>query len=193
MDNYFIDCGSHNSCSSRIFRKIFDPRCEYHIYSFEIEPSFLKYYDNLKNHTLINKAVWIENGFKTFHLDTEQRKAGGSLIKKTNKNRHKESIEVETIDFPQWLLDTFNKDDIITLKIDIEGAEYSVIPRMIELECFKKLNISKLHLEWHWYKVGMTEEEHNKVANMIKHINQYSWPGIEQAQKILGKNYLQNL
>ena len=184
---YFLDFGGHNSCSSRIFRKLYDPKSEYHIYSFEIEPSFLKYYSNLRNHTLINKAVWIEDGVMDFHLDTEIRKAGGSLIKKVGKHRHKESIQVETIDICKWIKETFSKDDTIWLKVDVEGVEYKLIPKMIEEGIFDY--IDKLFLEWHWYKIGMTLDEHNIIAAMIP-MSINAWYGIEQAVNILGKDYL---
>ena len=187
VPRYFIDCGGHNSCSARIFRKLYDPKCKTHIYSFEIEPTFWPYYKSIPNHTLIKKAVWIENGEMEFYKDSEKRKAGGSLIKKTGEHRHKtKPIMVETIDISVWLIENFSRVDSIDLKMDIEGAEYQVIPRMIETGAFAV--ISRFMIEWHWYKIGMPEEEHKEVFTSVP-ASQLKWPGVENAEKILGKKY----
>ena len=188
---YFIDCGGHNSCSARIFRKIYDPGCKVHIYSFEVEPTFFKYYDNLKNHTLIKKAVWIEDGEMEFYRDSEQRKAGGSMIKKTAPKRHNSKpIIVETIDIARWMIENFSSAYTIDLKMDIEGAEYQVIPRMIDAGAFSMIN--RFMPEWHWYKIGMSEEEHLEVFHSVP-MSKLKWPGVENADRILGKNYLKRI
>jgi len=189
MDKIFIDGGGHNSCSARIFRKKYDKDCEYHIFSFEPEESFHKYYINIPNHTLIKKAIWTEDGTLEFWPDTEIRKAGGSLIKKVGNHRHpKKPITVETIDFTKWILENFSRTDIIDVKMDIEGAEYKVIPDMVRRGSFKIIN--KFFIEWHYYKIDMPEEKHKEIFRMVPVIKRNTWPGVENAEKILGKNYL---
>ena len=184
----FIDCGGHNSCSARIFNKLYNQKGKFHIYTFEIEPSFFKYYKNIPNHTLIKKAVWTDDGDMYFYRDSEARKAGGGLIKKENPKRHNtEPIIVETIDLSRWISENFSREDIIDVKMDIEGAEYHVIPDMVDRGTFNI--IRKFYIEWHWYKVGINEDHHKRVEAMIP-CTKRNWPGIEQAEKILGKNYL---
>ena len=42
-----------------------------------------------------------------------------------------EDIEVESIDLSKWIIDT-NRNDLIVLKMDVEGAEYKILPKMFE-------------------------------------------------------------
>lgn len=55
-----------------------------------------------------------------------------------------------------------------TMKIDIEGAEYTLIPYLIEqrLMCF----FNQVLVEWHFDKFGITLEEHLKVENDLKQV-----------------------
>ena len=188
---YFLDLGGNDSCSARIWRKLYDPKCEYQIYSFEPEPEFEHNYDDIPNCVHLPVGVWIEDGLMHFYTDKrDKRRAGGTLsIQKvlSNKKRYNQ-ITIHTIDFSQWLHLSFSNDDEIVVKMDIEGAEYKVIPKMKKDGSLKM--IDKLFIEWHWYKMkGMTEEDHLKVVEMVSHIPQDKWPGVEHAEQILGKNY----
>jgi len=124
----------------------------------------------------------------SFWPDKEARKAGGSLIKKTNEKRHpKKPVIVKTIDITRWMVENFSRTDIVDVKMDIEGAEYDVIPDMVRRGAFRV--IRKFYIEWHWYKIGMEEEEHKEIMAMIPAAKR-SWPGVENATAILGKGYL---
>ena len=190
---YFIDCGANNSCSARIFRKLYDTDCEYHIFSFEIEPKFSKFFFlDIPNLTFIQKAVWIEDGTTKFYRDKKKMNAGGSILfEKTSKNLNKKKpIIVETIDFSKWIKEKFKKADYIVLKMDIEGAEYKVIARMLAEGTFEYIN--KLLIEWHWKKIGMTEEAHQQIAIQIP-VPVEKWTGLENANEILGSDYIKKL
>lgn len=187
---YFIDCGANDSCSARIFRKLYDPNVEYHIYSFEIEPAFVNNFNNIPKLTFINKAVWIKDVYIDFYRDVyDKRRAGGSLLKeKTSGKLDKDCpISVQAIDFSTWIKRTFSIYDYIILKMDIEGAEYKVISKMIYDGSFDYIN--KLLIEWHWKKISMTKEQHEELINKI-FIPMEKWSGVENAKKILGPNYL---
>lgn len=45
---------------------------------------------------------------------------------------HDEPLRVNGIDFGKWIKENFSKDDYIICKMDIEGAEYDVVPHMID-------------------------------------------------------------
>ena len=190
MKKIFIDAGANNSCSARIFRKTQDPNIEYTIYSFEIEPEFVNNFVDIPKLIFINKAVWIKDGYINFYRDIyDHRKAGGSLLKeKTSGKLNKdEPIRVESIDFSKWVKHTFSKSDYIILKMDIEGAEYKVISKMMTEGSFDYIN--ELLIEWHWYKIGMDEKQHKKFIEKIS-IPMKKWAGIENAKRILGSDYL---
>jgi len=58
-----------------------------------------------------------------------------------------EDVRVESIDISQWILDSFSKDDHIVMKMDIEGSEYEVLPKMINDGSITYIN--HLWIEWH--------------------------------------------
>lgn len=79
-------------------------------------------YIDLKQTTLsiLIGASWFED----VHLTQEEEKdAGGDLM----------HLRTNAVDFAAWMSVSFTKEDKIILKLDCEGAEHSVIPKMIEL------------------------------------------------------------
>lgn len=186
----FLDAGAHDSCSARLFRHEQDPNNEFLIYSFEIEPDFVDNFWDIPNLVFINKAVWIEDCKISFYRDIfDSRKAGGSLLKEkiSGKIDREHPIMVEALDFSKWVRENLSKDDHIILKMDIEGAEYKVLNKMIREGTFNY--IDKLLIEWHWYKVGVSRKQHNKLVSKIN-IPIEEWAGVERAVKILGNNYV---
>lgn len=174
MRKIFIDAGAHEGCSVRKFRREIDKKLEYYVYSFEIDPYFLNRFKDMKNHTFINKAVWVRDGKKEFYVSRERLKAGGTLMPKKKSGRldKKNPITVKTIDFSQWVARTLSKDDYIILKMDIEGAEYQVLSKMIKDGVFSYIN--ELLIEWHYAKIKLPISEHNKLVEQI-HIPIKKW------------------
>ena len=39
---------------------------------------------------------------------------------------------IPVIDLAQWIVDTFTKDDYIIFKLDVEGAEYEILRKMLD-------------------------------------------------------------
>jgi FkbM family methyltransferase len=98
--------------------------------------------------TYSTKAIWTENGKMNFYLSTRSNK-GSSLCKNKVSGRmdHDNPITVETLDFSKWIEQNFSKDDYIVIKMDIEGAEYEVIPKMIEDKTIDYVN--EMMVEFH--------------------------------------------
>lgn len=194
MRKIFLDLGGHDGCSVRKFRNTVDTDGEYLIYSFEVDSSFFKYFKNFKNHTFINKAAWIKDGKEKFYKGRDMHRSGGTLFsKKKSANIDLENpITVDTIDFSKWVLDNFSKDDYIILKMDIEGAEYKVIPKMMEDGSFDF--IDKLWIEWHAPKIRLSMDKHedlvSKITIPIKKWNALDWCKIGQkGKKMSSKRY----
>jgi FkbM family methyltransferase len=166
---YFIDCGANNGSSVRHFRKVYDRNEQYFIYSFESHPKLAKDFSHFKNHTLISKAVWIEDGHIDFYLGSNDH--AGSLIaeKKTGKLDLQNPLRVPSIDFSSWIRETFSTSDELLLKLDIEGAEYQVLAKMLHDGTMDR--VSKLFIEWHWDKIGMPKTEHERLVEAIRRKN----------------------
>lgn len=189
---YFIDVGSNNSCSARVFRKLYDTEAEYYIYSFEANPKFCNCYKDIPKHTFINKAVWVKDGELSFYLSEDVFNAGSSIFKnkRTGNLDKTPPIKVKAIDFSKWVLDNLSETDYIILKMDIEGAEYPLLNKMLDDGSFKY--IDELWIEWHWQKINLPEVEHNTLLNKID-IPIKKWYGIEKAKKLFGGKFFKRI
>ena len=157
MKKYFINCGGHDGCSARWFRDKIDKDSEYFIYTFEPDPRFKGCYGDLKKHKFYRKAVWIKDGRINFYLSIVPLANGSSLVKeKRTGNLDKENpIRVRCIDFSMWIKKTFEKEDYIFLKLDIEGAEYEVLEKMMKDGTLSY--IDKLIISFHYNKIGIKD------------------------------------
>lgn len=81
--------------------------------------------------------------------------------------RWHEDVEVETVDLSQWIKDNFSKEDYIIMKMDIEGAEYTVLPKLIEDGTASYINGA--YIEWHDWVIG---EYTDKTAELKSQLNQ---------------------
>ena len=57
------------------------------------------------------------------------------------------------------------RGDIIFGKMDIEGAEYHVLPKMIKDGTIKYIN--EIYIEWHYKKVNVDEKVHQKLVKQL--------------------------
>ena len=189
---YFIDAGANNSCSARLFRFKYDKNNDYYIYSFEVDPRFFKCFNDIPKLTFINKAVWTKAGEELFYLSYDPSMSGGTLFKKIQSGKldKEHPIKITTFDFSQWVLDTFNKEDEIILKMDIEGSEYPVLEKMFIDGSFDYIN--ELWIEWHWSKVKFEEQRHIDLVNKIK-IPIVKWAGLEEARKVFGDAFFKGV
>ena len=168
-----LDLGANDGCSIIKFKKIIEYKKikDYRIYSFEPHPFFNKYLSKLeendKNVVFIQKLIGINNNVQRLYLSQESD--GGSSIyydKMTNYIDKRFYILCETIDIVEFF-DTLPVHDELWLKMDIEGAEYEIIPYLKENNCLN--SIDKLFIEWHYDKIdSITIDKHTNVYNMVK-------------------------
>jgi FkbM family methyltransferase len=180
MKKIFIDCGANDGCSIDLFRGYYPNADEYEIHSFEPAPIFRKKLEK-KNVFFHEKAVSTSDDNHIFFFDprtgvdktktTTHVHFGSSLIAekmngiKENFNKaikdgrltperrwEENQINVKGIDFSKWVMDTFNKNDYIVLKMDIEGAEYPVLEKMIEDKSISYIDV--IYIEFHGHKIN---------------------------------------
>jgi FkbM family methyltransferase len=136
---YIIDCGANMGLSVLYFAQTY-PGAQ--IVAFEPEPPIyelllrnIQRYE-LKNITVFKKALWNERTTLEFFTDTGM---GGSV---ENKFSGQVPVKVET-----ELLSSFITKPVDFLKIDIEGAELTVLK-----ECSSKLHlVRRIFVEYHSY------------------------------------------
>ena len=174
-----IDCGSN---LGRVLEDFVNKRHGYIFYAFEPQPELSETLDALINKykntsiTLLKKAVWIKNETLKFYLATKWGsgyKDGSTLISNHTNNSsavdYNHPIEVEAIDFNEWFLNTVmpEADDYIVIKMDIEGAEYDVLEKMLANDSFKY--VSELMVEFHnKMNESISNERHLKLLNSLK-------------------------
>lgn len=147
---FIINCGGHKAKYLKDLRRQFDPNNEFFIHTFEPYPAYAEGYKGIKRHELHQRAVWIYDGLIKFYVQDSEKSQGHSLCeKKTNINPER-FIEVECIDFGAWIKRTFNKDDYIIVRMDIEGAEFVVLDNIIKDGSIEYVN--KLLVEFHHRK-----------------------------------------
>lgn len=139
---FIIDCGA-NLGMSIIYFKMLYPHA--HIIGFEADPHIFGFlqkniqsfqYENVE---IYNKAVWNKNDETLSFL--EEGGAGGR-IEQEGITATGNYIHVQTSRLKNYL-----SKKVDFLKIDIEGAEYSVIA-----DCAEELkNVETLFIEWHGF------------------------------------------
>jgi FkbM family methyltransferase len=140
---FILDCGSNIGMSILFFKKLFG---EARIVGFEPDPATYRMLlanieqNGLRDVVVHNCALSDNEGTIQFYRDTAEE---GSLTMSVDKDR----CGGEPIVVPARRLSTFITDPVDLLKMDIEGAEYTVLP---ELAASGKLSrVKKIHLEYH--------------------------------------------
>ncbi|MEM9400230.1 MAG: FkbM family methyltransferase [Verrucomicrobiota bacterium] len=173
----FIDCGANTFKVTREYMKKL-PLFEF--YAFEAQPELkdevhkvLKEMPGRKL-TFLNQAVWTKNETVHFFLATKwgpNFKGGSTLMNHHEKNSsqvdYENPIPVEAIDFSAWLMQNFSKEDFITIKMDIEGAEYAVLEKMLEDKSMDL--VDEFLIEFHQkMNSDITLERHERLIEQIR-------------------------
>lgn len=166
----FIDCGGHDGCSAIKFL-LENPN--YDVISFEANPELWSYYERIPTE-LHKKAVYDYDGEVEFVIDPIDAD-GSSLIKEKNIDFHKKiknedcpKIITECIDLSRFIKDISNEYEEIILKLDVEGAEYAILNKMLKDGTL--VHVNKLFAEFHWKKIGMSEDDHDDLIEKVSAI-----------------------
>lgn len=149
--NIFIDCGFYNGTiiSTYLRKGIIDDT--WTIYAFEPNP-VLEIKEYLKNIPLdikvSKKAVWIDGSMLTFHVSNAHN---GSHLEGTTSSYSIQEFKVRGFDFSKFVAD-LPKDANIICSMDIEGAEYPVLEKMLEEGTAKRIKV--LDIEFHHRMMG---------------------------------------
>ena len=181
-----IDCGGHMGQTIDYFKKSYSYlQNKWEIYCIEAIPELCNIIS--KKHpdiNIINKAVWINENKLNFYKTTIKKQylkkenddsfiygQGSSLMSsKITGSLDKETpLQIEGLHLSKFIKNSFNKDDHIWLKLDVEGAEYEIIEDLINSNTLEYIN--KLFIEFHYEKINLKKQIHDNLYNKLKNIN----------------------
>jgi hypothetical protein len=201
MKKVFLDCGTNlcqglNQISNE--NKVDDT---WIVYSFDANPDVFNYIDKSKypNVHFVNEGVWFESCDRFLNQEIlnfitnedgngklvgekfMNPKVGGSTNIMGDKynwghwieNDKKiiNSFKIKCFDFSSFIKDNFNKEDYIVVKLDIEGAEYEVMDKLISDGTIDY--IDSIYVEWH----NIDNRDRSYYVNIIneKNIKYTEW------------------
>ena len=159
----FLDCGGNDGCSALQFL-IGNPHFD--CISFEPNPDLWHHYDDLPTE-LVCKAVHTYDGTVSFTLDGVDGD-GSSLIPSKNIDWERNvanadflTITVPCIDLSAYIRKLSASYDRIVLKLDVEGAEYDILEKMLSEKTIDL--IDQLYCEFHIGKMEISQERHDHI------------------------------
>lgn len=160
-----LDCGRFNGVA--IEQYVVDD--SWKIYSFDPYPMPDL---SLPEHELIEKAVWIDDKGVEFSIDPRFQ---ASHIKGIAGTEYEQTITVPSVDFSKFVSEL--PDELIICSMDIEGAEFQVLRKMIQDGTIQRIKV--LDVEFH-HRLMPDEDD-----NTARILTQQLWDlGVIVRQKI---------
>ncbi|CAN0879636.1 hypothetical protein LINGRAHAP2_LOCUS13184 [Linum grandiflorum] len=155
----YVDVGarSYGSSIGSWFRKQYPKQNKtFDVYAIEADKTFHQEYKSKKGVTLLPYAAWVKNETLSFEIhrdpgeDVSAKGRGMGRIQPVNPSGGFKGVvdEIQGFDFAQWLKRTVTEKDYVVMKMDVEGTEFDLIPRLFETGAI--CLIDELFLECHY-------------------------------------------
>lgn len=187
MKKVFLDIGGNKGQGLRKFIEMYSIDNTWIVETFEPELAceLNKHIEDLNFVKINDSAVWTHTGEVTFsrYLSNLEGSSVECLMSEGNCSDpnsvdyrwHDNLIQVKCIDISE-LLNRYDDDDFIVVKMDIEGSEYNVVRKAIQDGTIKKIN--DLWIEWHFNHVKnenilTTFDLKNQIRNLGVNLNDW--------------------
>ncbi|XP_068634441.1 uncharacterized protein [Aristolochia californica] len=157
----YVDVGarSYGSSIGSWFRKQYPKQNRtFDIYAIEADKAFHEEYKKKKGVNLLPYAAWLRNETLYFEINQDpgqshEENVGGRGMGRIKPDGAKNSSAAEVnkiqgLDFASWLRNTVSEKDFVVMKMDIEGTEFDLIPRLVQSGAI--CLIDELFLECHY-------------------------------------------
>ncbi|KAL3830233.1 hypothetical protein ACJIZ3_019035 [Penstemon smallii] len=157
----YVDVGARSYGSSIVswFKKQYPKQNKtFDIYAVEADKTFYDGYKYKKGVTLLPYAAWVRNESLFFEINQDP---GHKMVEKgrgmgriqpvqtsTGSTSSGNVDEIRGFDFADWLKNTVSENDYVVMKMDVEGTEFDLIPRLFETGAI--CLIDELFLECHY-------------------------------------------
>ncbi|RDX58462.1 hypothetical protein CR513_62222, partial [Mucuna pruriens] len=156
----YVDVGarSYGSSIGSWFKKQYPKQSRtFHVYAIEADKTFHEEYEMKKGVTLLPYAAWVRNESLVFEIPRDPgekvkgKGRGMGRIQPLQSSGGFDGRELEKIpgfDFADWLKRTVSKTDFVVMKMDVEGTEFDLIPRLFETGAI--CLVDEIFLECHY-------------------------------------------
>lgn len=159
MRHIFINIGAGKGSDIDGFLSLSPSHSDWEIFAFECNPTLIPIIKS-KHPTakVMQLAASVETGESKLYLGKQY--INSSLMSSKVNVSTDNYLTVNTIDISKWLLDNFTKEDYIILTLDVEGAEYGVLEKMIVDRSLPL--IDELYVEFHGKKIPTVTKEYEQ-------------------------------
>ncbi|KAE8039366.1 hypothetical protein FH972_011786 [Carpinus fangiana] len=156
----YVDVGARNYSSSigSWFKKQYPKQNKkFEVYAIEADKAFHGEYRGKREVTLLPYAAWVRNETLFFEITwdpskkiVERGRGGMGRIRpvQSSASYMGDVDKIQGIDFAGWLKRTVSERDFVVVKMDVEGAEFHLVPRLIETGAI--CLIDEIFLECHY-------------------------------------------
>ena len=171
-----FDCGGHYGCSA-VLLKLMHPEQE--SITFEPNPLFWQYYKAIET-LLVRCAVSHHEELAEIMIDNIDGD-GSTLAFDTKPVFFKEPISanksalkmsIKCIDLKALLEKAFAFREKVSLKLDIEGAEYLILEKILQENPELIIKLEHFYCEFHGHKMTGDKEKYNEIEGLITKIRE---------------------
>ncbi|XP_022881853.1 uncharacterized protein LOC111398920 [Olea europaea var. sylvestris] len=158
----YVDVGARSYGSSIVswFKKQYPKQNKtFEIYAIEADKTFHDDYKYKKGVTLFPYAAWVRNETLFFEINNQdpshknvKRGRGMGRIQPVQSSGGSSSFgyvdKIQGFDFAEWLKNSVSERDYVVMKMDVEGTEFDLIPRLFETGAI--CLIDEMFLECHY-------------------------------------------
>lgn len=156
----YVDVGSRSYGSSIAswFKKQYPKQNKtFEIYAIEADKTFHEEYRYKKAVTLLPYAAWVRNESLFFEINQDPgsqkdavkgRGMGRIQPVQSSANPVADVDKIKGFDFANWLKSAASEKDFVVMKMDVEGTEFDLIPRLFETGAI--CLIDEIFLECHY-------------------------------------------
>ncbi|KAG6643502.1 uncharacterized protein LOC122277157 [Carya illinoinensis] len=141
----YVDVGarSYGSSIGSWFKKQYPKQNKtFEVYAIEADKAFHEEYSLKKRIRLLPYAAWVRNETLKFEINRDPGKNGSDNGRGMGRiqpfggggggNNGGDVNEIQGFDFANWLKNTVSERDYVVMKMDVEGTEFELIPRLFE-------------------------------------------------------------
>jgi FkbM family methyltransferase len=188
MTNVFLDLGTHYGQGLEHFMRQFNMDQTWTIHTFEANPITYgiyktQYHQKTPWVEAHNEAVTVYDGVIELNIETPPGEGdtgqGTSIVDMdkwapwdgTLRPNFQKVVEVRCIDLSRFIRENFSPSDNIIIKMDIEGAEYDILDKMIENNTLKEY-VNFIAVEWHSRFFTNKDEMKQREVDIQKYLSE---------------------